>query len=435
MQLTRESQLALRGRALWSSYHRAGRSVEYLVKTACGKFNAESLESGVRDATSMAAACAIAAAVAQMDIVPLSSLASDLVHSHLATLVAVSEDRREILVGYPSEPIVARAAVSLLSSTSHQCERVLEEVARALSHGLTMTTAGAAGEFVSRMYLLLHRDIPHGDMTVVVPKETVEHYLSSLFGSNHIAVPFFLLPIVSFIRHCSWVVSVECLSFSGNARSASFMRQNAEFANATISFTHFTTLMDIHKLSIALLDESYHAGLALICPPNQKGADLIIPVRLHDGQFTAIFGQVKNYANPPASSLAKPATVEIFPSQFLAANHSLFALEPIMTLYHQVGVLEGDVAIETRHLSITGLDSARLSSSISNKLFAICNTRVDARAPIWVTSRDCGSSLHNYFPLTYPAAGSSASAVRVEPVLHVPAFEGACDLFFFFVSC
>jgi hypothetical protein len=417
MHLTRETQLALRGRALWFSYHRAGRSLGYLVQTACGKFNTESLESGVRDATSMAAACAITAAVAQMDIVPLSSLASDLVHSHLATLVAVSEDRREILVGYPSEPIVARAAVSLLSSTTHQCERVLEEVARALSHGLTMTTAGAAGEFVSRMYLLLHRDIPLGDMTVVVPKETVEHYLSSLIGSNRIDVPFFLLPIVSFIRHCFWIVSVEFLSFPGNARSVPFMQQNADCANATISFTHFTTLMDIHKLSIALLDESYHAGLALICPPNQKGADLIIPVRLHNGQFTAIFGQVKNYAKPPATSLAQPATVEILPSQFLADNHPLFALEPIMTLYHQVGVLEGGVTSQTRHLSITGLGSAHLDSSISNKLFEICNTRVDARASIWVTSLDCGSSLHNYFPLAYPAVGNSAGAVRFDPLV------------------
>jgi hypothetical protein len=196
MQLTRESQLSLRGRALWNSYHRAGKSLDSLVRIARSKFNATSLICNINDAKSMAAACAIAAAVAQLDIAPLSSLASDMVHSHLGTLIAVKEDRSAILVGFPSEPIVARAALSFLNFTTTefrlQCHRVLEEVARALSYGLTMTTAGATGEFVSRLYLLLHRDIPHGDMSVVVPKELVSHFLNSLIGSNSIHSRFLL---------------------------------------------------------------------------------------------------------------------------------------------------------------------------------------------------------------------------------------------------
>jgi hypothetical protein len=85
-----------------------------------------------------------------------------------------------------------------------------------------------------------------------------------------------------------------------------------------------------------------------------------------------------------------------------------------MTLYHQVGVIDGSVASQNQHISITGLYSAHLPEDISDRLFTICNTRVDARAPIWVTSLDCGSSLHNYFPLAYPVVGNSAGAVRFD---------------------
>ena len=185
--------------------------------------------------------------------------------------------------------------------------------------------------------------------------------------------------------------------------SAEYLQLNPSFADATISFTHFTTLMNIENLTPEQLDESYHAGLAFVCPPNQKGADFIIPVRLAHGQFTAIFGQTKNYANAPASSLAKPATTQILPSEWLADNHPLHLLDPILTIYHQVGV-DGVVIFRQKHLSITGLTSTRFASDVVVKLREICNTRVDAEAPMWVTSQGCGSSLHDYFPLVYPPA-------------------------------
>ena len=184
---TRESLLELRGRALWISYRSVGTAVSSLILTAREKFSAQSLGYGGKDAkliaASMAAACAIAASVAQMDIVPISALASDMVHSHLGTLIAVSDDRKATLASFPSEPIVARAALCFLNVKAWACAPVLQEVARALSHGLALTTAGAAGEFVSRIYVLLHRAIScDGHMNDVVPKETLRHFLQSLIG-------------------------------------------------------------------------------------------------------------------------------------------------------------------------------------------------------------------------------------------------------------
>ena len=181
IQFNRESLLELRGRALWLAYRSVGRSNYRLVSLAHVKFNAESLSPSSYD-ISMSAACGIAASVAQLDISPVSSLASDLVHSHLGTLIAVSEDRKATLVGYPSEPVVARAALMFLHSPA--CSRVLEGVARALSQGLTLTTAGATGELVSRLYLLLHRSAPQEERHfAIVPKETLESFFGSLIGS------------------------------------------------------------------------------------------------------------------------------------------------------------------------------------------------------------------------------------------------------------
>ena len=213
------------------------------------------------------------------------------------------------------------------------------------------------------------------------------------------------------------------------------MQSNALLDGATISFTHFTTMMHIGDFTRELLDESYHAGLALICPPNQKGADLIIPVRLHSGSFTAIFGQVKNYANSPQSTLGKPATVEILPSEWLEESHSLRDLKPVATLYHQVGALEGKTALRERHVSITGLCSDHLPTEISHLLHAISNTRVDARAPVWVTSKGCHDLLHNYLPLAYPAAASGIGAVRLESLCLLLFFRVCLFRAFAYFSC
>ena len=93
---------------------------------------------------------------AQLDVSPTSPLAAALVHSNLATLLAVNDTRAGLIVAYPSEPIVARAALHVLHSDTVD---ILRFVRQSLLQGLISTTAGAAGELVGRLLLLLHRPV------------------------------------------------------------------------------------------------------------------------------------------------------------------------------------------------------------------------------------------------------------------------------------
>ena len=51
------------------------------------------------------------AACANIKVAPVSSLGGDLVDTHMATLIGVSEDRTAVSIRYPSEPILAEVAL------------------------------------------------------------------------------------------------------------------------------------------------------------------------------------------------------------------------------------------------------------------------------------------------------------------------------------
>ena len=55
------------------------------------------------------AALAIIACIATLYISPISSVTPDLVKSHMATLIAMDDDRKKHLITYPSEPVLAEA--------------------------------------------------------------------------------------------------------------------------------------------------------------------------------------------------------------------------------------------------------------------------------------------------------------------------------------
>jgi len=177
------------------------------------------------------------------------------------------------------------------------------------------------------------------------------------------------------------------------------MAQNSAFAGSKISFTHFSTMMNIDFLTRSWLQAAFFSGRAAICPPNQEGADWIIPVQLSNGSFTAIFGQTKNYAKAPRWSGSKVASFDILPTAVLDEKHALHDLSPVFTIYHQVGRLDGEVAMCFQHLSLTGLCmSSTLPPSTLERLFRISDTRFDSSIPSWPTSVGCLSSLQDYFP-------------------------------------
>ena len=68
--------------------------------------------------SSLAARLVPFAVCANLEVVPTNPLGGDLVASHMATLIGVSEDRTAFFIRYPSEPILAEVALSEIGGMS-----------------------------------------------------------------------------------------------------------------------------------------------------------------------------------------------------------------------------------------------------------------------------------------------------------------------------
>ncbi|CAJ0765583.1 6042_t:CDS:2, partial [Entrophospora sp. SA101] len=103
------------------------------------------------------AALAVVSSVATLHVSPVSSIASALVMSHMATLVAISEDHRYHIITYPSEPVMPEAALELLSEKNVEFE-ILGELGNAFQSG-GILDAGSQGELIVRLLFLEENDL------------------------------------------------------------------------------------------------------------------------------------------------------------------------------------------------------------------------------------------------------------------------------------
>ncbi|KAG9292765.1 hypothetical protein G9A89_001295, partial [Geosiphon pyriformis] len=96
------------------------------------------------------AALTVIACITTLYISPVSSVAPDLIKSHMATLIAIDDDRKNHLITYPSEPVLAEAALEVLSENGLV---VLEEL-DAVNKFSGIFDAGIQGELVVRLLFL-----------------------------------------------------------------------------------------------------------------------------------------------------------------------------------------------------------------------------------------------------------------------------------------
>jgi hypothetical protein len=112
--------LARYGRPLYMSYLHNSDNLEQaivnLMKLLKRKLlgDADSFENSQKSITSLA----ILSSLVGLDISPQSQMASKLVASHMATCLAVSEDRERLIITYPSEPLLSEAALELMSPST-----------------------------------------------------------------------------------------------------------------------------------------------------------------------------------------------------------------------------------------------------------------------------------------------------------------------------
>jgi hypothetical protein len=209
----------------------------------------------------------------------------------------VSKDRECLLVRYPSEPLLAEAAFSAIAD-HETLVNVLKTFNETLRKGFV--DAGPRGEVVARIILILAvRSIQENHEW-----KTSEFTVKQLIG----------------------LIDPDAVN------------DLKYFMDATMGFTHFIPIAYVPE--VHHLKEFYQRKCAVILKRNNPGADIMIPVRLSEEQYSYILIQVKNYdsssrsadKNYPVSSTSKLSSQFVFQKSELR-NHG----ENYITLYWQLG--------------------------------------------------------------------------------------------------
>jgi hypothetical protein len=191
-----------------------------------------------------------------LTILPSSSLAVELVASHMAQLDLVSQDRSLLYVSYPSDPTLAAGASLLLRDRGVAC---LENLASTLLQGVT--DAGNSGEVAFEIAAVAAAD----SLLLVLEDDLKRLYKSfSMVDFMKILLPQSADP---------WIDEYfeKCKGF----------------------FNHFMTLKsdcDENACRMAV-----YRGAAISCRSYQAGIDEVIPYINASGNLSYIFVQIKNY--------------------------------------------------------------------------------------------------------------------------------------------
>ena len=176
-------------------------------------------------------------------------MTADVVAHHMATLLAIHCSREAMVICYPSEPVLAEAALNCMG----------ENIQSTLSEGLSvvndflmqdMVLEGYCGEFCACFLLLLGRlRMKEGE-----------------FYSTPISLINFLCGIFDQDKVKEQIKAVLCTSWE----------------NAQISFTHFIQYHVNEQLFYRdpqeLLEWLYERCQAVVMPPGWTGADILIPI-------------------------------------------------------------------------------------------------------------------------------------------------------------
>lgn len=230
-------------------------------------------------------------------------LGSALMSSYMGTGIFIDDDRIRMVVEYPVEPVLGEAACQNLHSEvpnamqsefkfSFNPERMQSFLLAFISKCISgLVSAGEIGEIIARCILSFSYD------SVVINRigERKGYLPPPLLFSRPIAVKDFLLALVSpeyttyFKSHFGFDVPVLASEFIDS------------FGKGLICFTSWLNLEDLKQDMSAeewqpLLKKWFLSRVAIIMPLNQKGIDLLIPVKLGD-MFSFILIQVKNRVN------------------------------------------------------------------------------------------------------------------------------------------
>jgi hypothetical protein len=236
---------------------------------------------------------------------PYSSLASELMASHMADIVAISNDREQVIISYPSEPILAEAAANY--ATKFRLE-LIEKMVSLIHSG--MVTNGYRGELLGR-YLLLDS------------WERASMGREVTLAGNQVcfSVP---MKVRDFLNSFSPKI---IKAMSGQINNADMEK----FLNGIICFNQFLRI----QFSLTTMDQlqAYlERCAAILLKENEKAFDIVVPVYIPGEGMTAIMYQTRNYTGND-KNLATADKQQRFTNFTFEGQPKL----PYLALYSQFG--------------------------------------------------------------------------------------------------
>jgi hypothetical protein len=211
---------------------------------------------------------AVIACIATLYISPISSVAPDLVKAHMATLIHIDDDRKKHLITYPSEPVLAEAALEVLSDNGVELGMLTELDAINKLSGIL--DAGSQGELVVRLlFLSAWRRLICSERNGV-NKVCIKHF----YSDHHL--------------HCLIFVHLPCkISFSVRRPVLKFLEELFELElpeenfsylkDFDVGFTHFIGLTE--KPDKSTLNIIWNRRGAMQFKTNQKSSDFGLVIR------------------------------------------------------------------------------------------------------------------------------------------------------------
>lgn len=221
-------------------------------------------------------------------IYPQFKYSSTLVASHMATLLACSNDHSNILCMYVSEPTLADGAALGWTKEKYLTEYALPALDNVLREGAF--GAGSAGEIVAQILMLHAFD------------KTEDEGTKGERGIKCVKLKGYL----------------EQLIKAGDEVDSCISPNSCK--NGTVSLNQFVLLEQTQELNEDLFELLYSRSAGGVFFAGQRGADLIVPYKIKDRSFGVILVQVKNWnvlrydKNYPASATSKLKPGYVFES-------------------------------------------------------------------------------------------------------------------------
>eukprot|EP00980_Cylindrotheca_fusiformis_P030475 scaffold24883_cov201-Cylindrotheca_fusiformis.AAC.1 len=302
----KEKELLAMGRPLWHAFLNAKSEMNNaaLVTYARQKLLQTGKQMSPKDLSSPQM-IALLACRACLTISPVSRFAPTLVSSHMGTAVRVSTTMDEVVVAYPSEPILAIASRSFWDQKFLQ--QALSQMKEYFACGAV--DKGHRGEMIVRLLNLLAIDKCMARKQSLVVDVELKDFLAQFDRTN--AKLSCVLNRYMAGEQAPSVEEKKVLSsfdIMDKEDDETIRKAYAQYLKqGTVRFTHFVHLArgDGPLITPDLLRYAYCRTAAIVVDPGRRGIDWIIPIRMGDDKYIGLVGQDKNRLGETLEGLSK----------------------------------------------------------------------------------------------------------------------------------